>query len=348
MTEDQAAANVWWSDFFNAPDRIGWWLGQDRPPGETSADLAARITRFARSVADPGPLQGRLVVGVTHSPVLRSVLVHATGRPGRTRLRHRCRTPRQLSRPADDRTARSPHKLTPRRESRAMELVHDFSVPVPADQAWDLLIDVEKIAPCLPGAAITSVDGDTFEGGMKIKLGPIAMTFKGDGELVEKDAEARRAVIEARGQGRQGQRRRAGNGDRHPGEREGFTDVHVVTDLNVTGKAAQFGGGVMKDVSNRMLAQFADNLSQLIQSGGAGRSAVDPEGTRRLRLPAHDRGNRHDFTPNDDGLDAMGLLLGSEAVKNIVRPLAVGAAGLLVGYLYGKNRTLERIVRRVL
>ena len=79
-----------------------------------------------------------------------------------------------------------------------MELVHDFTVPVPADQAWELLVDVEKIAPCLPGAAVTSVDGDTFEGGMKIKLGPISMTFKGDGALVEKDAAARRAVIKAR------------------------------------------------------------------------------------------------------------------------------------------------------
>ena len=79
LTEDQAAANVWWATFFKAPDRIGWWLGQDQPPGETSADLTARITRFVRSVADPGPLQGRLIVGATHSPVLRSVLVHATG-----------------------------------------------------------------------------------------------------------------------------------------------------------------------------------------------------------------------------------------------------------------------------
>ena len=71
-----------------------------------------------------------------------------------------------------------------------MELVHDFTVPVPADQAWDLLVDIQHIAPCLPGAVITSVEGDAFEGGMKIKLGPISMTFKGDGELVEKDAAA--------------------------------------------------------------------------------------------------------------------------------------------------------------
>src|SRR5690349_21573695 len=76
------------------------------------------------------------------------------------------------------------------RKGLLMELVHDFTVPVPADDAWKLLVDVEKIAPCLPGAAVTSVDGDAFEGGMKIKLGPISMTFKGDGELVEKDEAA--------------------------------------------------------------------------------------------------------------------------------------------------------------
>ena len=230
-----------------------------------------------------------------------------------------------------------------------MELVHDFSVPVPADQAWDLLIDVEKIAPCLPGAAVTSVDGDTFEGGMKIRLGPIAMTFKGDGELVEKDAKARRAVIEARGKDAKGNGGAQATVTATLGEREGFTDVHVVTDLNVTGKAAQFGGGVMKDVSNRMLAQFADNLSQLIQSGGVGPVVPStPRGTSTSSTTSpRPTAPTTTFTPNDDGLDAMSLLLGSDAVKNIVRPLAVGAAGLLVGYLYGKNRTLERIVRRV-
>jgi broad specificity phosphatase PhoE len=79
MTVEQAAANEWWSRFFVSPDRIGWWLGHDSPPGETAADLGARIDRFVRSVADPGPLQGRLVVCLTHSPVLRAVLLRATG-----------------------------------------------------------------------------------------------------------------------------------------------------------------------------------------------------------------------------------------------------------------------------
>jgi broad specificity phosphatase PhoE len=79
MSAEQAAANDWWSKFFVAPDRIGWWLEQHDPPGETAAELSARIVRFVRTIADPGPLQGRLVVCVTHSPVLRAVLLNATG-----------------------------------------------------------------------------------------------------------------------------------------------------------------------------------------------------------------------------------------------------------------------------
>lgn len=246
-----------------------------------------------------------------------------------------------------------------------MELVHDFTVPVPAEQAFDLLVDVQKIGPCLPGAVITSVDGDTFEGGMKIRLGPISMTFKGDGELVEKDPAAKRAVIEARGRDAKGNGGAQATVTATLDEHDGVTDVHVVTDLNVTGKAAQFGGGVMRDVSNRMLGQFADNLSQLIQSGAVAGDSPDPSARQATspttsRTPDAAHPSRpsatatststvgSSFTPsNDDGLDAMGLLLGSDVVRNVVRPVAIGAAGLLVGYLYGKNRTLERILRRV-
>jgi broad specificity phosphatase PhoE len=79
MTMEQAVANEWWSHFFDSSDRIGWWLGHPDPPGETAADLGARMARFLRTVGDPGPLQGRLVVCVTHSPVLRAVLLQATG-----------------------------------------------------------------------------------------------------------------------------------------------------------------------------------------------------------------------------------------------------------------------------
>jgi carbon monoxide dehydrogenase subunit G len=246
-----------------------------------------------------------------------------------------------------------------------MELVHDFVVPVPADQAFDLLVDVGKIGPCLPGAVITSVEGDSFEGGMKIKLGPISMTFRGNGELVERDPRARRAVIHARGRDAKGNGGAQATVTASLQEHGDQTAVHVVTDLNVTGKAAQFGGGVMRDVSNRMLGQFADNLAELIRTGAAAggpagfASAAASNGTA---VPAPSSGTAAGtsapagtsavrptaaFAPaNDAGIDAIGLLLGSDAVKNTLRPAAAAFIGLLVGYLYGKNRVLERTMRR--
>lgn len=235
-----------------------------------------------------------------------------------------------------------------------MELVHDFTVPVPADQAFDLLIDVEKIAPCLPGAVITSVDGDAFEGGMKIKLGPIGMTFRGDGELVEKDAAQKRAVIQAQGRDAKGNGGAQATVTASLTEQGGSTAVHVVTDLNVTGKAAQFGSGVMRDVSNRMLAQFADNVAQLITSGGAAAgagpepSSVNGTSLTGKRAPsvAGGGGAPQVFQPAGSGeLDAFGLLLGSDVAKNVVRPAIGIGLGLVIGYLYGKNRGLERMLR---
>lgn len=236
-----------------------------------------------------------------------------------------------------------------------MELVHDFTVPVSADQAFDLLVDVGKIGPCLPGAVITSVDGDTFEGGMKIKLGPIAMTFRGDGELVERDREARRAVIQARGRDAKGNGGAQATVTASLHDRGDETAVHVVTDLNVTGKAAQFGSGVMKDVSNRLLGQFAANLDTLIRTGG-GTSASAAVSTSETDGRVVSSGRTASVAPTaasaasfesegDGGLDAMGLLLGSETVKRTLRPAAAALVGLLIGYLYGKNRVLERAMR---
>ena len=136
-----------------------------------------------------------------------------------------------------------------------MELVHDFTVPVGVDTAWEVLTDIERVVPCMPGANVTAVDGDTFEGGMKLKLGPIGMTFKGQGAFVEKDPASHTAVIEAKG------RDAKGNGGAQAlvtaalTEACGATTVHVVTALNVTRKAAKVGTGVMNACPNRMLPQ---------------------------------------------------------------------------------------------
>jgi carbon monoxide dehydrogenase subunit G len=142
-----------------------------------------------------------------------------------------------------------------------MKLDHRFTVPVDVDTAWEALLDIERIAPCMPGAAIQSVDGDEFTGSVKVKLGPIGLTYRGSASFVEKDKAAHRAVIDARGQDAQG------NGSAHAtvsatlAADGASTTVHVVTDLDITGKPAQFGRGVMEDVGGKLISQFADRLA---------------------------------------------------------------------------------------
>ncbi len=147
-----------------------------------------------------------------------------------------------------------------------MELNNDFEVNAPVDKAWAVLTDVEKIAPCLPGAQLQEVEGDEYRGIVKVKVGPIAVQYKGAASFVEKDDANHRAVLKAEGRDTKG----AGNASalitaelQSVGER---TKVSVNTDLTVTGKVAQFGRGVMADVSSKLMKQFADNLEQLIDS----------------------------------------------------------------------------------
>jgi carbon monoxide dehydrogenase subunit G len=218
-----------------------------------------------------------------------------------------------------------------------MELVHDFVVPVSLEQAWAVLTDVERIAPCLPGATVTSVDGDAFEGGMKIKVGPVSMTFKGQGSFVEKDAATRTAVIEAKGRDARGN----GGAQAHVTAAltgsDGSTSVHVVTDLNVSGKAAQFGTGVLKDISNRLLDQFVTNLAAELTADSP--SADPPSATAPARPAAT-------VSAAGDGLDLGSLIFGSESTRRTAKTVATLLAGIAFGYLWGKNRVLERKARR--
>jgi uncharacterized protein len=149
-----------------------------------------------------------------------------------------------------------------------MQLEHSFTVPVGVEDAWTVLLDIERIAPCMPGAAIDSVDGDDFTGTVKVKLGPIGLTYKGKASFVEKDVDAHRVVIDARG------RDARGNGTANAKvvatlvADGSSTAVHVVTDLDITGKPAQFGRGVMVDVGNKLIGQFADCLAGKLAGGG--------------------------------------------------------------------------------
>jgi carbon monoxide dehydrogenase subunit G len=141
-----------------------------------------------------------------------------------------------------------------------VELTNDFRVDVPIEQAWQVLTDVERIAPCMPGAQLTGVEGDGYLGTVKVKVGPITAQYKGKAVFQEKDDTAHRAVIKAEGRETRGQ----GNANavitavlREDG---GGTAVSVSTDLTITGKAAQFGRGVLADVSSKLLQQFVKCL----------------------------------------------------------------------------------------
>jgi carbon monoxide dehydrogenase subunit G len=141
-----------------------------------------------------------------------------------------------------------------------MELSNEFTVDVPVDRAWEVLTDVPTIAPCLPGAQLQEVEGDEYRGIVKVKVGPITAQYKGKATFVETDGTAHRVVLRAEGRETRGQGNASAliTAEMHP---EGHrTKVTVSTDLTVTGKVAQFGRGVMADVSAKLMDQFAENL----------------------------------------------------------------------------------------
>ncbi|WP_327005386.1 SRPBCC domain-containing protein [Dactylosporangium sp. NBC_01737] len=148
-------------------------------------------------------------------------------------------------------------------------LEHSFTVPVPVSQAWEVLLDIERIAPCMPGAALTSFEGDDFAGTVKVKLGPVSLTFKGKGRFVERDETAHRVVLTASGADSRGGGTAAAKvtASLHDAGDAG-TKVEVATDLDVTGKAAQFGRGLIGDVSAKLIGQFADCLAGKLAAGG--------------------------------------------------------------------------------
>jgi carbon monoxide dehydrogenase subunit G len=150
-----------------------------------------------------------------------------------------------------------------------VHLEHSFSVPVGIEEAWDILLDIERVGPCMPGASIENVEGDSFTGSVKVKLGPINLTYKGHATFVEKDAAARRAVIDARGRDARGNGTAAAVVTAVLADTGGATKVDVHTELDITGKPAQFGRGVMLDVGNKLLGQFADALAGTLQAGEA-------------------------------------------------------------------------------
>ena len=159
-----------------------------------------------------------------------------------------------------------------------MELTNDFRVGVPVERAWAVLTDVELIAPCMPGAQLQEIEGDEYRGVVKVKVGPITAQYKGAARFVERDEAAHKAVLRAEGRETRGQ----GNANatitaQLTPDGDG-TAVSVITDLTITGRVAQFGRGVMADVSSKLLGQFVDCLeSKLLADGGNDAEVDSPE-----------------------------------------------------------------------
>ena len=168
----------------------------------------------------------------------------------------------------------------------AIELDNSFTVPVPPEQAWDVLLDVERIAPCMPGASVTSVAGDQVEGQVKVKLGPLSLTYKGTAKFVDKDQANHKITLDATGKETRGAGTASANvqATLTPGDAAGSTLVAIHTSLNVTGRPAQFGRSLLPEVSGKLIAQFASNLEALITADSpaaaeAAEAADTPEGT---------------------------------------------------------------------
>lgn len=150
-----------------------------------------------------------------------------------------------------------------------MKIEDSFRVDVPVEEAWKVLLDLERIAPCLPGAQLTEVEGDEYRGTVKIKVGPITAQYKGVAKIEKADESSRTVVLQAEGRDTRGQGNASATVTAVLVPEGDGTTVNIDTDLNITGKVAQFGRGVMADVSSKLLGQFAENLQRDVLTGGS-------------------------------------------------------------------------------
>ena len=213
-----------------------------------------------------------------------------------------------------------------KKEEPLMDLHHEFTVNVPVDEAWRVLTDLERIAPCLPGAQLTEVEGETYRGQVKVKVGPILAQFKGQASFVSRDDAAHTATLKGEG------RDTTGKGNASAMITAELTAVDatstrcvVNTDLSISGKVAQFGRGALADVSDKLLAQFVENLNQLIASAQPATAAPTPAPqTNEVRLI-----DSAEVAPLDL-LGTAGAPILKRAIPVIVAAIAIVVIGVLV------------------
>jgi carbon monoxide dehydrogenase subunit G len=206
-----------------------------------------------------------------------------------------------------------------------VELNNEFRVAVPTATVWEVFTDVERVALCLPGATLLSVDGDDFTGAVKVKVGPITVSYKGVATYQEKDTAAQRIVLRAEGKETRGNGTAAATVTAQLKDEGDATTVVITTDLAISGKAAQFGRGVLADVSGSLIAQFARSLeAELLGGAPASTSAPSTEAATAAAQPA-------------DSVDLL-KVVAVPVAKRYGPAVAAAAAAGAVGFLVGRRR----------
>lgn len=221
-----------------------------------------------------------------------------------------------------------------------MEITNSFTVDASIDKAWELLTDIPEITPCLPGAKLTGVEDGVYSGGIKIKVGPVTAEYKGTAEFVERDEVHYKAVIKGKGRDTRG----AGNAQalitaQMVAEGADSTRVDINTDLKVSGKVAQFGRGVMQDVSTKLIGQFTECLEGKIAGGGEpeaeAATIASPEAAAAAAAAAttpQDSPPTSSASQSSDSDDDV-LDLGDIGLGSVVAKQAAPVVGALVGLL---------------
>jgi uncharacterized protein len=204
----------------------------------------------------------------------------------------------------------------------SMELDNAFTVPTSPDHAWEVLLDVERIAPCMPGATVEEFDGEVVTGRIKVKVGPVSLTYRGTAKFIERDPDAQVVVLEAAGKETRG----AGTASAtiraslEPESSGDSTRVVMHTTMNVTGRPAQFGRGVIAEVGGKLVEKFAENLAQQISSGNG--VSADSAGNADSAGGADSAATDADVSADDSAVAADGAAQDAAAGSGAVAPAA--------------------------
>lgn len=215
-----------------------------------------------------------------------------------------------------------------------MELTHTFTIPVPVDEAWAVLLDVERIAPCLPGATLEGVEDGTYTGRVRVKVGPITVTYRGTARIVEADDDAHRAVVEAHGKEARGSGTARATVTSTLSADGDATVVSVHTELAVTGRPAQFGRGVMSDVAAKLIDAFAECLSAELAGGEEPEPAAAPQATVGPGPAVEPSAAAEPSAATEPSAPPIDLLdvAGGPVAQRLAPLLAALAVGLLLGW----------------